>query len=41
MADEKSKTAKLKEQIMMTEPKGIKALSKEEIQKADNFCIGY
>lgn len=41
MADEKSKTAKLKEKIMMTEPKGIKALSKKEIKKADEFCIGY
>ena len=41
MADEKSKTAKLKEKIMMTEPEGIKALSKKEIKKADEFCVGY
>lgn len=38
---EKTKTTELKEQIMMTEPKGVKALSKEEISKADEFCIGY
>ena len=38
---EKTKTAELKEQIMMTEPKGVKALSKEEIAKADEFCVGY
>ena len=37
---EKTKTTELKEQIMMTEPKGVKALSKEEISKADEFCIG-
>lgn len=41
MADEKSKTAKLKEKIMMTEPKGVKALSKKEIKKSDEFCEGY
>ena len=41
MADEKSKTAKLKEKIMMEEPKGIKALTKREIKKADEFCKGY
>lgn len=41
MVEEKSKTAKLKEKIMMTEPEGIKALSKKEIKKADEFCIGY
>lgn len=41
MAEEKSKTAKLKERIMMEEPKGIKALSKKEIKKADDFCKGY
>lgn len=38
---EKTKTAELKEQIMMTEPKGVKALTKEEIAKADEFCVGY
>lgn len=41
MAEEKSMTAKLKEEIMMTEPKGAKALSQEEIKKADDFCEGY
>lgn len=41
MAEEKSKTAKLREKIMMTEPQGIKALSKKEIKKADDFCVGY
>lgn len=41
MAEEKTKTAKLKEKILMTEPKGIKALSKKEIKKADDFCVGY
>ena len=41
MADEKSKTTKLKEKIMMEEPKGIKALTKREIKKADEFCKGY
>ncbi len=41
MAEEKSMTAKLKEEIMMKEPKGAKALSQEEIQKADDFCEGY
>ena len=35
MAEEKSKTTLLKEKIMMTEPKGVKALS------ADSFCDGY
>lgn len=25
----------------MTEPKGVKALSEEEIKKADSFCDGY
>ena len=32
MAEEKSKTTLLKEKIMMTEPKGVKALSEEEIK---------
>ena len=41
MAEEKSMTAKLKEEIVMKEPKGAKALSQEEIQKADDFCEGY
>ena len=26
---------------MMTEPMGVKALSEEEIKKADSFCDGY
>ena len=41
MAEEKSMTAKLKEEIMMKEPKGAKALTQEEIKKADEFCEGY
>lgn len=41
MAEEKSKTAELKEQIMMKEPEGVKSLSKEDIAKADDFCAGY
>ncbi len=41
MSEEKSKTALLKEQLTMGEPKGIKSLSAEEIQKADEFCEGY
>lgn len=38
MAEEKSKTTLLKEKIMMTEPKGVKALSEEEIKKATAFA---
>ncbi len=41
MAEEKSKTAELKEQIMMKEPQGVKSLSNEEIAKADEFAVGY
>lgn len=41
MAEEKSKTAELKEQIMMKESEGIRALCDEDIAKADEFCIGY
>lgn len=41
MSEEKSKTKMLKEQILMTEPKGIKALSEDEISAADKFCEGY
>ena len=41
MAEEKSKTAELREKIMMSEPKGVKDLSSEEIKKADDFCVGY
>ncbi len=41
MAEEKSKTAELKEQIMMKEPEGVKSLSKEDIAKADDFCADY
>ncbi|MBQ1815005.1 MAG: aminopeptidase [Ruminococcus sp.] len=41
MSEEKSKTALLKEELMMGEPKGVKGLSAEEIQKADDFCEGY
>lgn len=39
--DEKSKTAKLKEEILMKKDKGIKTVSQEEIKKADEFCKGY
>ncbi|MEE1219089.1 MAG: aminopeptidase [Ruminococcus sp.] len=41
MSEEKSKTTKLKEKIMMSERKGIKELGKKEIKKADEFCEGY
>lgn len=41
MAEEKSQTAELKEQIMMKESEGIKVLSDEDIAKADEFCVGY
>ena len=41
MAEEKSKLTELRENIMMSEPKGAKALTQEEIQKADDFCVGY
>ncbi len=41
MSEEKTKTTLLKEKIMMTEPQGIKALTAEEIKKADDFCIDY
>ena len=40
MAEEKTKTALLREELMMEE-KGIKTLSAEEISAADNFCEGY
>ena len=40
MAEEKTKTALLREELMMEE-KGIKNLSAEEISAADNFCEGY
>ena len=40
MAEEKTKTALLREELMY-EPKGVKALSAEEIADADAFCEGY
>ncbi len=40
MAEEKTRTALLREELMMEE-KGIKTLSAEEISAADNFCEGY
>ncbi len=40
MADEKTKTEQLRERLM-NEPKGAKALSKEDIAAADEFCEGY
>ncbi len=39
--DEKSKTAMLKEEILMKKDKGLKNISSEEIKKADEFCKGY
>lgn len=39
MAEEKSKTTLLKEKIMMTEPKGVKALSEEEIKRQTAFAM--
>ena len=39
--DEKSKTKRLKEELMMNSDQGIKSISKEEIKKADEFCKGY
>lgn len=41
MSEEKTKTAALREQLMMKEDKGVKSLSAEEIAKADEFCEGY
>ncbi|MDO4830490.1 MAG: aminopeptidase [Clostridia bacterium] len=41
MAEEKSKIEQLKEQIMMKESEGVKSLSEEDIEKADEFCVGY
>ncbi|MEF2885653.1 MAG: aminopeptidase, partial [Ruminococcus sp.] len=41
MSEEKTKTALLREELMMKEDKGIKSLSAEEIAKADEFCEGY
>ncbi len=39
--EEKSKTAMLKEEILMKKNKGVKNISSEEIKKADEFCKGY
>ncbi len=39
--DAKSKTAKLKEELMLNTADGIKSISKEEIKKADEFAKGY
>lgn len=41
MADEKSKATLLKEEIFMKGKKGVAALSAEEVEKADDFCVGY
>ncbi len=41
MADEKSKTKALKEELFLPAKKGIATLTKEEIAKADEFCEGY
>ena len=40
MSEEKTKTARLREELM-NEPKPVKELSAEEIAKADAFCEGY
>ena len=41
MSEEKTKTALLREELMMEEDKGIRSLSSEELAKADEFCEGY
>ena len=41
MSEEKTKTALLREELMMKEDKGIRSLSSEELAKADEFCEGY
>ena len=39
MSEEKTKTALLREELMMKEDKGIKSLSAEEIAKADGRIL--
>nr|MBQ4172320.1 aminopeptidase [Ruminococcus sp.] len=41
MSEEKTKTEQLRERIMLSENKGVKALDAEEIARADEFCEGY
>ena len=41
MSEEKTKTEQLRERIMLSENKGVKALAAEEIARADEFCEGY
>ena len=41
MSEEKTKTEQLRERIMLSENKGVKSLSAEEIARADEFCEGY
>ena len=37
MSEEKTKTALLREELMMKEDKGVRSLSAEELAKADEF----
>ena len=41
MSEEKTKTEQLRERIMLSENKGVKALAADEIARADEFCEGY
>ena len=41
MSEEKTKTEQLRESIMLSENKGVKALAAEKIARADEFCEGY
>ena len=41
MTEETSKSKELKEQLFMKHPNGAATLSKEELQKAYDFCEGY
>ena len=41
MSEEKTKTEQLRERIMLSENKGVKAFAADEIARADEFCEGY
>ena len=41
MSEEKSAAALLKEKLLIKKKSGTKRLSKEELKKADDFCVGY
>lgn len=41
MENEKSKASQLKEKLFVKKTVGIKTISKEEIEKSDEFCKGY